>query len=262
MGKEYKIKSYKAKSKRMLLLSLSEVDMQDIISSELDSDKLAWYQDRLAKAKADPKNCVYCLPWKIEDKKTHEHIGWFHFDGPVNNYTISVNVTINEDKRRLGYGFEAVKAMAQYAGMNNAKCLLVDATVSDSDEIAIRFLNKLKFVHLGTMDGRTHYGLFRKFVPQAASYMSFGMLIGLCATSSAGNSGIGIIMGVAIGYLIGLSVDKQNRKLYVNSINELRTRYGLALITEEDVKKRKVSFHEAADALDETVVASDDKEEF
>lgn len=244
MGEIKPIKAYKASSKRIKLHSMSEVEMRELIDRTNDLDKQTDYIERFNKALSDRKKCIFYLPWKIEDKKTGEEIGWFMYDGPVSDNTIAAYVEINENKRKQGYAFETLKTMASYAEMADAECYVVEGDVDDDNEDAVKLVKNVGFIELQAQDCVTRYGFFRRFVPSATTWMSIGMLLGLSVGRTMG-TGAGMVLGMAFGYLFGMSIDKSNRAKYVETVNTVRAKYGMALITDEDVKNSSNPFKKA-----------------
>ncbi len=223
---------------------MSEGEMRELIERTIDLDKQTEYIERFNKALADRKKCIYYLPWKIEDKKTGEEIGWFKYDGPVFDNAIGAYVEINENKRKQGYAFETLKTMASYAEMADAECYVVEGDVNDDNEDAVNLVKKVGFIELEAHDGKTRYGFFRRFVPSATTWMSIGMLLGLSVGRTMG-TGAGMILGMAFGYLFGMSIDKSNRAKYVETVNTVRTKYGLTPITDTEVKNSTDPFKKA-----------------
>lgn len=244
MGEIKPIKAYKASSKRIKLHSMSEVEMRELIDKTIDLDKQTEYIERFNKALSDRKKCIFYLPWKIEDKKTGEEIGWFKYDGPVVDNTISAYVEINENKRKQGYAFEALKTMASYAEMADAECYVVEGDVNDDNEDAVKLVKNVGFIELQAQDGVTRYGFFRRFIPSATTWMSIGMLLGLSMGRTIGTGG-GMIIGMGFGYLLGMSIDKSNRAKYVQTVNAVRSKYGMKLLTEEEVRYSTDPFKKA-----------------
>ncbi len=218
---------------------MSEGEMRELIERTIDLDKQTEYIERFNKALADRKKCIYYLPWKIEDKKTGEEIGWFKYDGPVLDNAIGAYVEINENKRKQGYAFETLKTMASYAEMADAECYVVEGDVNDDNEDAVNLVKKVGFIELEAHDGKTRYGFFRRFVPSATTWMSICMLRGLSVGRTMG-TGAGMILGMAFGYLFGMSIDKSNRAKYVETVNTVRTKYGLTKSTDPFKKAKRV----------------------
>lgn len=235
MGDIKPIKAYKASSKRIRLHSMSEVEMRALIDATDDLNKQTDYIERFNKALADRKSCIYYLPWKIEDKKTGEEIGWFMYDGPVVENVISANVYINENKRKQGYAFETLKTMASYAEMANAECYAVEGVVSNDNVDAVNLLKNVGFTELEADENRTRYGFFRRYVASLFTWMSIGMLFGISFERGMG-SAVGLFLGMAIGCGLGAAIDKSTVKKYVEVVNNIRAKYNMSLITETDVK--------------------------
>lgn len=245
MGEIKPIKAYKASSKRIRLHSMSETEMRDLIAATTDLDTQTDYIERFNKALADRRACIFYLPWKIEDKKTGEEIGWFMYDGPMAENTFRVNIFINEEKRRQGYAFEALKTMASYSEMANAECYVIEGLTESDNEAAISLMKKIGFTELEEREGKVRLALFRRFVPSAVTWMCIGMLLGISFDTTLGNS-MGMIVGIALGYALGASVDKKNLTKYVTIVNSVREKYNLTPVTEDDIKNQTRVFKKQA----------------
>lgn len=157
---------------------------------------------------------LYSINWGIylvKSKKEKLLIGKFHFNGPEELGVMSFEFEIDEPYRYKGYGTEFLKAVAEWALMQN-KVYEIACEIPTKCEAAIRAINKAHFVYRKGDKISEHYSLTRQKSSWLGLYVILGLVVGLSLGIIFNNGVIGLIIGLVSGILFGGVLDSKANK--------------------------------------------------
>ena len=174
--------------------------------------------------------------WDILLKKEEGIIGSIVCDEkPNEKYEVFVSISIEERYRKKQYGTEALREMISWV-FANTEAYYMMAEIQAGNLPAHGLLTNLGFVSCGeTGHDTVRYELERPVVKYMVLYYLFGMSCGSCLGIANDNIALGMLLGLVFGALIGIALDKNDKK----KRDEIK-----ALRKEKEVEKNEVEKNE------------------
>ena len=139
-------------------------------------------------------------------------VGSIGFRGqPNEKHEFEIGYGITEAYRGKGLAAEAVKAMADWAFLQN-NAYFLQAQTEEENTASQRVLEKCGFAKKGTGTEGLLWELEKPPANYIAIYMCLGISIGLSFGTALNNISIGMCIGIAVGIAIGSALDAQDKK--------------------------------------------------
>ena len=206
-----KKKEIYVKTKRMIIQSMSDEEIENLIEASGSDELRTAYREMLSGSKRDPENRIWYAPWKITLKNDDTYIGNLSFKGPVKDNVVEIRYGILPDQEGKGYTTEAVQAMTQWA-FGNADVVFIEVETEPENRTAQRMLEKCGFVSDGEGKEGSRFVLEKPLTNWSTIYMLFGLSIGTALGTSFDSIGIGISLGLCFGLSIGVALDSSAKK--------------------------------------------------
>lgn len=204
-------KDLQLKTKRLQISPMTDQGMEQLIEKTTDEELKRAYQEMLEGCRKLPKQREWFAAWEICLKETGERIGDACFKGPAKNYSVEIGYGIGKEYQGNGYMTEAVKALTDWAFLQE-NVYFVEAETAPDNIPSKRVLEKLGFEPDGSGEEGSRFVLEKAETSWGPIYMLFGLSIGLSLGSSSGNMGIGMCLGMAVGLCIGSALDGSFKK--------------------------------------------------
>lgn len=203
------------KTKRLMILPMSDKELENLIQETKSSELKQAYQEMLVGCKIDPEHREWYTAWKIclkqNKKEIGKEIGSMGFKGPVKNYCVEIGYGINAEYEGNGYASEVAKALIDWA-FTQENVYFVEAEVAPDNIASRKVLEKLSFQPDGIGEEGDRFVLEKAETLWMPIYMCFGLSIGLSFGNSAGNMSMGMCLGMGIGLCIGAALDASFKK--------------------------------------------------
>lgn len=118
---------------RLTLYPLTDDAMRQLIDSIEVPELQQAYSEMLAGAEADPENRCWYAVWLIELKDTGDTAGEFCFMGPVQEGMVEIGYGLRDGYCGYGYMTEAVKAVCQWALIQDGVERIESETAPDNE---------------------------------------------------------------------------------------------------------------------------------
>lgn len=202
------------RTKRLVLVPLSDDELRQRIEAEPDDGMRQALGEMLSGCEAHPDRRLWCTEWQVRLKDTGETVGSLGFKGPPNAAgEVEIGCGIHEAFRCRGYAAEAAKALIDWAFSQAEGLFYIMAETSPENIASQKVLEKLQFKSTGRMGEEGP--LFELEPPPTAwvsVFLCLGMSVGLCFGMSLDNKGVGMCIGMAIGVALGMALDADDKK--------------------------------------------------
>lgn len=133
------------KTERLIIYTLSDSEMENLIVMEVDSDMKKAYSEMLDGCKQNPEHRIWYAIWNIQlNDGTNRSIGDLCFKGLNVNGMVEIGYGIKREYEGQGYMTEAVTAMAKWASEQSG-VKYVEAETELDNKASQRVLEKAGF---------------------------------------------------------------------------------------------------------------------
>lgn len=199
------------KTKRLIIQTMTDEELKELIAQTEEEELKAAYQEMLDGCVQNPKARLWYTAWNIMLRSDRTAIGSACFKGPAQNHSVEIGYGLDEPYWGNGYATEAAEAMINWA-YSNEGVYFVEAETEPENTASKKVLEKLGFLEDGTGEEGPR---FVKEAPTATwmtTYMCFGLCIGMCYGTAIDKIGVGMCLGMCIGMSIGLALDNSQKK--------------------------------------------------
>ena len=139
------------KTERLTIYPLSDLEMEQLIEEEMDSEMKQAYLSMLTGCRQYPEKRIWHAVWAIHlNEETNRCVGDLSFKGLDCNGTVEIGYGIKKEYEGRGYMTEAVKAMVAWASIQDG-VTSVEAETDCNNKASQRVLEKAGFLPNGHM---------------------------------------------------------------------------------------------------------------
>lgn len=133
------------KTKRLIINTLSDKEMEEMIILETDKDMKKAYLEMLEQSKQNSEQRIWYVAWNIRlNDNTNKDVGDLCFKGLNSNGMVEIGYGIKKEYEGNGYMTEALVAMSRWACKQiGVKC--VEAEINIDNKASRRVLEKAGF---------------------------------------------------------------------------------------------------------------------